>query len=144
MSGKGFHIEGVAETRMEHSIARKKRAKGYGKIKQARLYFMGLFIRTYLSEWQLYRGEDKFPRTTVMTSSQAADKNRAFDAQFMRRLDDDTNTKLWTWKQSDWKSTKAVMVQFIRDYVGRKHEQGRTEAIDCIQAMNKKNHPKAL
>lgn len=52
-------------------------------------------------EFQLWRGDEKFPKTSRMTVYQAGIENNKFAASFAKRLDREKPTRLWSWKMVD-------------------------------------------
>lgn len=59
------------------------------------IYFMR---HNMLAEWQLYRGQDKFPRTCIMSYAQAIEQNKKYTNDFTSKVNDDPERKLWEWK----------------------------------------------
>lgn len=64
-------------------------------------------------EWQLYRGEDKYPRKQVMTYDQAVRKNQEFSNSFVSKVNTDPERRLWEWRliqKQDYFTTRRVII----------------------------------
>lgn len=51
-----------------------------------------------LAEWQLYRGEDKFPKIKIMPYAEAIINNKKYTNDFTSKVNNDPKRKLWEWR----------------------------------------------
>ena len=139
-SKKGFAVQGVATTRMETSIANTATRKLFNKTKQDRWVLKRIFTYEYLIDCQLYRGEDKYPRSKKMTISQLGKENRVYRNNFISRLDrGDTKSKLWYWKMHDYIFVQEDRVKFYKMFLGKPHIKDGREGVEYIRKLNQKN-----
>lgn len=101
MSNKGFRVRGVEDTRRERAISHIETMGVINKTRKlawsTRRYVLGSFE----VECQLYRGQDKYPRTKVMTCRQMGFENKNLRMNYIRSLDDGVETALWSWRLVD-------------------------------------------
>ncbi len=99
---RGFRKEGVADTRMELSIAKAEQAEFRKSRKQKRHQALGWFMKTIPIECQLYRGDGKYPQTAMLTCTVMGLKNKALVIDYGRKLSEgETDPHLWVWKIID-------------------------------------------
>ena len=86
----------------------KKKAKGF--------LLAGFVSRNCLFEYQLYRGEGIFPRTCFMTRLESRKRNKELERAFMKRLKEDPNAILWSWRYADLKKVKDLTYHFYERF----------------------------
>ena len=101
MSNKGFHVSGVAETRKECRIARDERSETRSRLFQVSFTKKKWFLRNIEFACQLYRGKSIYPKTEKLTCLDMGLKNKKLIQDFIKRLDEDESSVLWSWKIID-------------------------------------------
>jgi hypothetical protein len=113
MSGKGFHTEGVAETRMESAIARNENRKIKEKRRKKRYIRKRWFMRNIKFNCQLHRGDSKFPRTEEMTCVEMGEENKKLVQSYIKAMSEKKEARLWQWKIIDVESFKKAKEDYI-------------------------------
>ena len=71
------------------------------------------FNTEYKTEYQLMRGEAKFPRTTIMVASEMFKRNREFEYQFVAKLDRGEKSTLWSWRNQAGSGVMDTLRRYI-------------------------------
>ena len=113
MSNKGFHVSGVAETKMECRIARNQNNKLKNKLWGTRYKKKTWFLKNIDFKCQLYRGKSIFPKTEMLTCLTLGLKNKDLIQDYIKRLDKKEDTVLWQWKIIDLDAFRKARNDYI-------------------------------
>jgi len=108
---KGFARDsGIDNTRFEYEMARIERKK-LKKIEQAKFFFRKRYVYGTLSvNCQLYRGEDKFPRTKMMSLAELGAENKKLILNNIKRMDKgDEDAPLYRWLVIDREELDGIL-----------------------------------
>ena len=95
------------------------------------------FINHYLIKWQLYRGKDKYPKTCIASIAEISTKNKKLRQQFIKRLDKDSKTCLWSWHMVNAKEVKKIQKAYMKANFGVPHKAGELKQL--VLKLNEEN-----
>ena len=93
--------DGKDATRTEYFLIKAEKEEQKKKMRRLAFFRSKTFAREEAFECQLYRSEEKFPRTQVMTTFEKSKKNKDFVQQYLRRTKNGEKSVLWRWEWCD-------------------------------------------
>jgi hypothetical protein len=117
---------------------RRGEAKRLGKYRAALAWFAGRVV----IEYQLYRGDDKFPRPIErMTMREAKKLNIELEQGYIRRLDErpENPGELWRWRPADKPALNALCKGFVRHWLNSPRVDMEEFHAHCRAFFNRRN-----
>lgn len=116
------------------SVERKRLAARSRRVR----YLIGNWLGTNLYlEWQLFRGDGKWPRTKAMTKAQARTENKKFRQKFLSS--DDENARLWEWRDDNKEKNKKIWSEALARCINHFHD--KKSSVKIAREENEKNFP---